>query len=63
MQHKLFCAACKSEYTQGGKKPECCGVCGSTWVAVKVEPDVDATFPDEGHSTDAATATGMYDHD
>jgi len=50
--YKIFCADCKTEYTQKLKEnnatPHYCGNCGSTWIAVKISkeycPDCGARY-------------------
>lgn len=40
---ELFCADCTARYEQTSeRKPYCCGVCGSKFIALKVVEDTDA---------------------
>lgn len=64
--YKVYCADCQHGYEVGGRKPYCCGWCGSDFIAVKAINVADTLSRDDMPNGayppyDAAPATGMYD--
>lgn len=59
--YRVFCADCHSSYEQGGRRPFCCGLCGSDFIAVKVANIADSLDLSDDYPASPNTSAGMYE--